>query len=284
MGEGGVTRASIKDIVFSALRFVVAAGSGLWLSVLLPALAGAAGLYVSFVLYLRELERYIRSPSETTGYFVLVWVVVGFVAVLFAQTVIAAEVACRYLGCEDGGWPLFRLTRRVWRLFGGYLRFALVCAAYVGLILMLRFLIGELAAIPLLAPAAAVVLLGGLFVLIVRIGVLLVPVAVAEDEGPLLRRAWQLSRHSFWSLALMALTFAVVGLGLETAAEFVLRAIGVVPAIPSGLPLADLVVAYRAALLGTVVAVSLASLAASILVTAAASAAWRQLAGAQAGS
>lgn len=285
MGGTELTRVSVKDAVFSAFRFVPAAGSRLWLSVLLPTLAGAAGLYVSFYFYLLEYETYVRQPTETARYFVLVWLLVGFFVVLFAQTVVAAAVASRFLGVEEGGWAPFRVTRRVWRLYWGYVRFALLCAAYVVLILMLQFLIGELAALPWLALVAAVLLWGGLFVLVVRIGALLAPVAVAADSGPLVRGAWRLSQHCFGSLALMVVAFAAVGVALDVAGAIVLLVAGIVPAISPDVPPADLIAVYRTtALPGMVVVVSLASLAANILMTAAGSAAWRQLTAAQSGA
>jgi hypothetical protein len=270
-------RIATKNAVVSAFRFLAKAGPGLWLSLLLPTLTGAILFYGSMNLYLLNFERYLIRPTDRVGSLVLGLVAAGFLTITFVQAVISSEVASRFLGRPDGGWPFFRVTSRVWRLYAAYLRFVLVCAVYIVAVQIVRLVAGEFLVLPLLPLLDALVLVAGLFYLTARIGLLVAPVAVATDKGPVVREAWRLSKGNFRGLALVVGSFLILGLVLETLGEILLHTSGLGIVISPGMLLVDVVRSYRMALPGVVVIVSLSYLAAIVPGNVAGLSAYRQL-------
>ena len=62
-----MTHIATKNAVVSAFRFLAKAGPGLWLSLLLPAVAGGILFYGSMNLYLLNLEHYLIQPTDRIG-------------------------------------------------------------------------------------------------------------------------------------------------------------------------------------------------------------------------
>jgi hypothetical protein len=257
-------RIATKNAVVSAFRFLAKAGPGLWLSLQLPVLVGGILLYGSLYFYLLDLERYLIQPTDRIGSVVLGLASAGFLTISFVQAVISSEVASRFLSRPDGGWPFFRITRRVWRLYAAYLRFMLVCAVYIVAVQIVQLVAGEFLVLPLLPLLDALALAAGLFYLTTRIGFLVTPVAVVADKGPVVRKAWRLSEGNFRGLALLVGGFLILGLVLETIGESLLHATGLGFVVSPGMLLVDVVRNYRMALPGVVIIVSLSYLAATI--------------------
>ncbi len=272
-----MTRISTKNAVVSAFRFLAKAGPALWLSLLLPVVVGGLLLYGSLYLYLLNLERYLVQPAGRVGSVVLGLAAAGFLTVAFVQAVISSEVASRFLGRPDGGWPFFCVTRRVWRLYAAYLRFVLVCAVYIVAVQIIQLVAGEFLVLPLLPLLDTLALVAGLFYLTARIGLLVAPVAVAADKGSVVREAWRLSAGNFRGLALVVVGFLILGFVLETLGEILLRATGLGIGISADMLLVDVVRSYRMALPGVVTVVSLSYLVATISGNVAGLAAYLQL-------
>ncbi len=268
---------SVSKTLGFAFSFLFRNAAAIASRVVLPALVGWIVFYVSIFLFLAELERFLNVPSDRIAGVIFGLAAGGLLVTLFLHCVIVAAVAALALGLEDDGWKLFHIARREWRLYAANLRLLLVAAIWMGSILTLQFAATRLSSPVHLELAANLLMAGGLGFLAVRGWFLTAPVSVAKPDGPILRRAWRLSAHDAWRLAAIVFVLAMLGLAVETAGEFVLQASGAVPPLPSSAPLADYAALYRKILPCVLIAVGVAYLIGSVLLTAARVYVYRQL-------
>ncbi|MDE2184077.1 MAG: hypothetical protein KGJ78_13750 [Alphaproteobacteria bacterium] len=245
----------------------------------LPAIAGWFAFYGSFFLYLVELQKYLVNPNERIASVVLGVATAGLLLTLFMHSILTAVIASVALGRPVRGWTYFSVTRREWRVYAAYLRFLVLCAAVIAVVQFAVFgahLLG--ARLGFLTEAA---LTGGLGFIMVRTGMLIAPVAVARDEGEIVRESWRLSKGSFWRMAATMVPILALGLAIEALGEEAVRATGLfgTPA----LTLVDFVADYRASLPAILLLVGVAYLLSVILMTAAAVSVYRQIENQRAG-
>lgn len=245
--------------------------------VALPALVGWFAFYMSLFLYLTELERYLGDPSDRIASLALGLATAGLLVTLFLHSVIVASLMALALGLEGGGWKYLPVARREWRLYAANLRLLLVAGIWVGAMQALRFTAAKFSWPAYFDLVFEVLMAGGLGLLTVRVWFLVAPVSVAKTQGRVLRRAWQLSAGNFWRLAAIVFVLLLMGLAVEAAGEFVMRASGVIPPFPSSASLADYAAIYRKILPGILVVVGIAYLVSNVLLTAARASVYRQL-------
>jgi len=272
-----VSRLSVKHTLQFALRFVYRDEENIWPRVLLPMLIGGLTLYGASYLYLREYERYLVVPNDRVASLVLGAASAGLLLTLFAHSVTTAAVTSLALGRDDRGWKYFCISRRAWRTYAAYLRFLLLCAAFISVVAMVRNGLSRVWTDPALDIGANLGLLIGLAVLTVRAGFLAGPVAAANDKGRVVREAWQLSSGHFWKLAATMFAIALPGFGIEAVCEWVIRIAGFTPLIGNRTTLAEFVANYRASLPAILVAVGVAYALSVVLLVSASAAAYRQI-------
>jgi hypothetical protein len=272
-----LSRISVRSALCFAFGFSARRLPEILSRILIPALAGGAALYAAFFLYLVELERYLVHPNERSASLVLGAATAGLLLTLFMHSVATASVTSLALGQPDQGWRYFCVSRRAWRLFAAYLRFLIVCAAYISAVAVLRNSMAFAGAAPRFDYIAGLLMFAGIMFLVVRVGFLIAPVAVAGDTGPILRQAWRRSYSEFGKIALIVSIILLVGLTVEAVGEFVLQATGSVPMIGYATTPRDVVVAYRILLPKIMVATGAAYLVTIVLMIAAAVGTYRRI-------
>jgi len=268
---------SIGRALRFSLSFLVRNYAAIAVRIALPALAGWIALYISLSMYLAELGRYLDNPSDRVASLVLGLATAGLLVMLFMHSVIVASISALALGYRDGRWKYFQIERCEWRLYAANLRLLLVLGVWI---VAMRVL--EIAAIRFLSTVNfdlvldAIMGAAGAF-LVVRVWFLMAPTAVTNTHGKILRRAWQQSAGNFWRVAAIIFVLLLVGLAVETAGEFVLRASVEFPPIPGNGSLADYTAMYRKVLPEVLCVVGIAYLLCNVMMTAARLDVYRQL-------
>lgn len=264
---------SVKQTLLFACRTLLRAG--VWYRIILPALLGGLALYVSFDLYLLELQHYLVHPTERLASLVLGVATAGLLLTLFMHSVTVAAVTSLSLERPDKGWTCFCVSRRSWRIYAAYLRFLLVCAVFVVVVEFLR--ITAAGAVPLIGAAAGVLMIAGLFFLIVRAGFLIAPIASATSEGPIVRQAWKLTSPVLLQLATVLFVTLLIGFAIEALGEVLLAFAVRYSPIGAQPTLLNLVTSYRTVLPATLIVVGIAYLPTVVLLSAAAASCYRQI-------
>jgi hypothetical protein len=260
---------SVSKTLGFAFSFSVRNAAAIAGRIALPALVGWIAFYASIFLYLTELERYLNGPSDRIASLILGLATGGLLVTVFLHSVIVAAVAALALGLEDSGWKFFHIARREWRLYAANLRMLLVAAIWVGATQTLQFAAAKLSWPVQFGLAISLLTAGGLGLLAVRVWFLAAPVSVAKTKGQILRRSWRLSAGNAWRLAAIVAVLALTGFAVEATAEFVLHAGGLIPPLPDSASLADYAALYRKILPDVLIAVAIAYLIGSVLLTAA---------------
>lgn len=223
-----MTKISVGAIIGEAYRFTVTqlgAIIGLiWVPMVIVTVAGFFSVqryYAGLATALAADNLASLGPSVLMmlGYFIL--------ALLLYAVIYAAVVELASGQRQGGALVHFAFGPREWRMFRAFLAFA---GLLIGLVMILWMLAGVVftfvahgGAMP--QPLGGMVMIGALYVIVLaampRLFLLLPAIAVCE-EGPVLRRAWTLSKGNFWRLfAVLVAVFAPVFLALA-AAEFAL--------------------------------------------------------------
>jgi hypothetical protein len=194
----------------------------------LAALVGGLIFYAAIMIYLAELQTYLRVPSDANASIVLAVAGVAALLLLFVYSAALAAVTGLALG-QHNGVSLLRIGHREYRLYAALLRFALVALTLLVVVFvfyaMLRSWMIEF------HPLAGLLILLTMLALSLRLGFLLPAVAVATPQGVVLRRCWDLSRGNFWRLAAVAAILLLPGLVLELVGEWLGRLAGIFPRI-----------------------------------------------------
>lgn len=112
---------------------------------------------------------------------------------------------------QPGANFYFSLAPPIWRLLGAFLLFILLLALFVIILVVAVALVGMAAVALMGKPAAAVAVvlmlpfvIGFLYLVIFRIGFLIIPVTVAEGRIDL-ARGWTLTHGNFWRMLAVSL-------------------------------------------------------------------------------
>ena len=272
-----VSRISVKLMLQFALRFVFRDAQQIWPRVVLPMLAGGLALYGALYLYLLEYESYLVGPNERVASLVLGVATAGLLVTLFCHSITTAAITSLALDRDDRGWKYFCVSRRAWRTYAAYLRFLLICAAFIATVALVRNAIRLVFSGPALGLFADVGLLIGLAILAVRAGFLAAPLAAANEAGRVVREAWRLSSHHFWKLAASMFMIALPGFGIEAICEWIVRIAGLAPLAGQGTAPSEFVANYRESLPGVLLAIGLAYVPSVVLLVSASAAAYRQI-------
>jgi len=268
---------SVRDTVVFSFSFLFRNAQRIASRIALPALAGWITFYVAFFLYLTELEQYLGSPSERIASLVLGLATAGLLVTLFMHSIIVSSITSLALGLKDGKWKYFRIGRRECRLYAANLRFILISAAFIAVMRLGEIAMGRIVPLAGYDWITDIIIGGGLWLLTVRVGFLIAPLAVARSNGEILRRGWRLSSGRFWSITAIAIILALPGLVVEFAGEFVMSLYGRSPHVDQHASLASLVAAFREDLGEILFAVGIGYLVAIILLTLARVSFYRQL-------
>jgi hypothetical protein len=243
----------------------------------LPALVGWGILYLSAYLYLSELLSFLGLPSERSGSIILGLVAAGFLALLLLHAMLVTSLTTLAMNVSEEGQPYFRAKRREWRLYAANLRILLVALAFIAVMFVARFLIIGASPNALLISVFNVFVAVGLFALAVRCVFLAPAIVAVEPFGPIVRRAELLSRGSILRIAAVVVILMLPSVAIETIGEMALRAVGVFPTIVGNASLSAVALMYSHILPEILVLVSLAYVAAAVLITIASTYVYRQL-------
>lgn len=133
--------------------------------------------------------------------------------ILLLNAIIFVPVVRQALGLRQGTALVhFRLGAPEFRLFGALLLFFLVMTMFLFALRILEYLAGILPFRgPFLGGLAVLIVLGAslaFFYAILRLGFLILPVTVAEEQVSLIR-GWALTQGNFWRILVVALAVAV---------------------------------------------------------------------------
>ena len=272
-----MSKVSIRNAIRFSFSFLFRNFAAIAVRIALPSLFGWLAFYVSLVLYLTELIRYLGNPSDRIAGLVLGLATAGLLVTLFLHSVIVASVTALALGLEDGGWKYFHVARREWRLYAANLRLLLVTVIWSAVVQAVQFAAVRFSWPGFVDQILDLLMLGGMVLLTVRVWFLLAPVSVANNHGEILRRAWRLSSENLWHLAAIVFVLLLAGLVVEVAGEMVLRISGALPPFPITGSLANYAVVYRAILPYVLVVIGIAYIVGNVLLTAARVYVYRQL-------
>lgn len=257
---------SVAQTVAFTARFCVRNFVPIVLRVAVPAAAGWAILYFSFNAYLTEMIQYLTVPSDRTGSLVLGLATAGLMAALFFHAVIASSVAAFALGKkEDGNWIYLRAARREWRLYAASLRVAAGGFAVVIVVFVAELLLRNMANPGVVTLWLNLLSFAALFVIFVRLGFLLPAISVAFENGPVVRRAWRLSRGHSVVIGATAILLFLPGLAVQFGGEYVLRVVELVPTHIRALYLIDVARMFQRFLPEFLLVLSLAYLVSSVV-------------------
>lgn len=268
---------SIKTSITSAVVFVTRNGPAMAARIVLPAIAGWAVLLLSLSLYLAELERYLRAPSDRVASLVLGVASAGLLVALFAHTVIVATISSLALGRPQRFWPYFDCSRPARRLYAAYMRYGVIWVAVMAVLSLLSVAVNRWLGHGAIDYLGDVLSLAAAAVLAVRIGFPMGAIAVAGDSGPIIRRAWALTSGNFWRLAAVVACFAIPAVVVELGCEWVIKAMGLAERYPYDGTFAQIVSAYRHVLPAILTGIGIAYLVGVTLLTTAAAFVCRQL-------
>lgn len=268
---------SVTQSFIFASRFLASNAAGVYARIVLPTLAGGLALFGTLYLYFWEYEEYLLNPSEKTAGLVLGVAAAGLLLALFVHAVVSSSIASAVLGRADRGWKYFCVSHRVWRLYAAYLRILMVAVALAAIVEIGLNAVNGLTAPPRLTLIGSGVILIGLAVLVVRVSFLATPVAVARNDGPVVREAWRLSSGHSLRLAVLVVIVTALALTVEEAGELVIAQTSDVSVLYNRMPLPVAFANYRAFLPHVLIAAGIGYLVGVVLLTAAAAAAYRQI-------
>jgi hypothetical protein len=189
-----------------------------WVSLLLASVT----LYATLEGYMAEVLVFLRTSDMRAASVALALITGGIVICLFfyaAIAVSAARLALSGMLKKEQGQAL----RSEWRLFAAHLRL-LLCSLALFVIAVLLF--GPVRAI-VPWPTVSLLLVGvtgaALCWFFTRAG-FLAPAVAASETGPILRRAWSLSRGHSWRIAIIIGALALPAVLLQLGGEVLLRA------------------------------------------------------------
>jgi len=258
---------SVKDAVGFSFSFLFRNVAQIAARIALPAMAGWIIFYVTFFLYLMELERYLGDPNDRIASLVLGLATAGLLATLFMHSIIVSSIVSLALGLKEAGWKYFRIGRPAWRLYAADLRFVLIGTAFIFAMRLVEVALGRFAPTAGLVWVADVAVGVGLYWLTIRLGFLIAPIAIARRQGEILRRGWRLSSGNFWRMTATAVLLMLPGLGIELIGEFIMSLAGRGPQVDQHSALATIVAMYRENLPEILIAVGIGYLVATTLLT-----------------
>lgn len=276
--EAAVPTLSVRQTFGIAVGFLWREATKIAPRLLLPLVIGGVAFYFSLDLYLTLLERYLLNPNDRVASVLLGVATAGLLVTLFMHSVTVASLASLGVGREDHGWKFFCVSRRSWRLYAAYLRFLLVCAACLSVVVILQSVLLRAGAGAWVSPAGELLLVLVFAVLAADIGFLLPAVASANDGGQVVRQSLRLSWSNTAKLLFIVVVITLLGGGLETAGEIAVWNAGLVPVMNGSTPPLALVTAYRVGLPVMLIVIGVAYVVVTLLATAAAVAAYRQIA------
>ena len=191
----------------------------------LPIVAAGLVLYVCLSLYLSELLRFLGAPNPRVASFALGILAAGIFLSLFCYAIAVVSITNLALGkVERHDWFRFRAERQTWRVYAAYMRFLLLlCLVFISVYLFSAYVAPFLSvATTSMRWALTILSVLVIYCLTARVGFLIAPV-VAAGEGPVLRKAWQLSARDFWRNCVLILLLIVPGLLVQVAGEYVLQ-------------------------------------------------------------
>lgn len=263
---------SVWDTVAFALGFL----SRHWLRLVgiaaFPLFLSAVVLCLALGGYLSELERFQGAPSPKTAGLALAELAAGIFAALFSFSTVVVSIAELLDGRAPARpWYVVRVHRQQWRLYAAYLKFLVA----IGVLFALVGAAGMLASpyLPIWLPISAAT--AGAFSIYVRTAFLFPPLILSE-RGPIVRRAWHISRSDAWRIALIVFLLSLPGLAAEMASEYALRLTGLVRLSP-GITLTDYAPGVKRVLPGFLFGMTLWSFFSATLLTAGAAAVYRAL-------
>ena len=270
-------RISIRSALSFSLSFFFRNYLEIAARIVLPALIGWVVLYTSLSLYLYELLRYLDNPSDRIASLFFGVATGGLLLTLFLHALIVTSVTELAMGVESSGWKYFHAARREWRVYAAKLRFLLMVAVWIIVFLVVRFVAVRVLSLTKLDAGILIVMALGILWLVVRFWFLLGPVAVGNERGHVLRRAWELSSGHFWRIASIVLLVLLAGLAVATAGEKTLLACGVLSPFPTSGSLAGFARMYQNMLPYELFAVGIGYLVVVVVLTAARVEVYRQL-------
>lgn len=263
-------RVSVWEAALFAYRFLL---QKFWVATALLALPMASAglvLYTCLHLYLSELLLFLQAPDPRVASFALGVLAAGIFLSLFCYAIAVVAVADLVLGkAPKRPWNAFKAQRREWRVYAAYMRFLLLLSMVFVSVYLLAAYVLPLFALPqnFVAPVLAVGSALVVFWLTARIG-FLVPPVVFSSEGPVLRNAWQRSRHdTLRNIALLAMLL-VPGLLVQVAGEYALQFGAWAPRLTGNLPFADYARIMGEMLGSFLIVVTLSSFVSVVLLTA----------------
>ena len=251
-----------------------------WLTVrllFLPIIAAGVVLYACLASYLAQLLLFLASPNPQVATLALGVLAAGIFLPLFFYAVAVAAATNLALGKKTGNTGVtFKIERQEWRLYAAYLRFLLLlCVVLVSVYLLSAYVAPLLSVTANLSPWFFVLVCAiAVFWLTARIGFLIAPV-VAGSEGPVLRKAWQLSRRDLWRNCGLIILLLAPGFLVEVAGEYALRLGAGAPRVGGNLPLADYARLIGQMLGGFLAVLSVSSFVSIVLLTLGALAAYQ---------
>lgn len=215
---------SLVGLFSQTFRFVLSHPLQLLGAAIVPVSVGAVALWLMLDSYLLQLIDILQSPNEPAKTLMLGICSAGVLVCLFTHSVAAtgiSKVACS----EKDRAPSVRMevTQSDLRLYAATLRLLLLMCVFGALAMggqRMLVLIGMESR----ASSTVLHLAVGLAatVLLVRLGILLPPLAVTE-HGSVLRRSFQLTRGNSFGIVLYTLALFLPGLVAHLAGELAIR-------------------------------------------------------------
>jgi hypothetical protein len=216
--------------------------------VLAPAIAIGVMLYFLLSAYLLELEGLLQTGSDRMAGRVLGIVAAGLLLIALFHSILTISVAELALGRSDRPWFKLRLRLPEWREFGAMLRLLAVVLAWTIVVSVIAALaqsvVSTLASSVMFSVAVQFAILIGIFLIVVRMGILN-PWLVLTEKGPVLRRAFGLTSHRTGQLCALMLILLFPGFACLAAAELIRYVWSAVPVGQSSVTLLSAVMQFR---------------------------------------
>lgn len=243
-----------------------------------PLLLAEFSVYACLMGYFEQLLIYLATPDPKVASLALGLLAASVFVSLFFWSIAVAAITNLALGEEASRtWVYLRARRQEWRLYAGYLRFLLLLGL---LIAGIAFFLSSLG--PLLpangatsAWLIAMVIVAAIFWFTARVGFLIPPI-VAQTSGTILRASWRKSEGLSWRICVLIIVLLIPSLLVHAVGEIVLNIQNAEFAVRSG-RIADYVHSSERGLSTFLVISGIASFFAITLVTAGATAFYRQL-------
>lgn len=237
---------SIVGVTMTAYGAVLRRGGVLVARTIVPGVLSFAALYLFLTLFLEQLADFLQAPNLRIASLGLGALAAGFFIVLFLHCVISLAVVETTQDRDGRLWPLLRAGRAEWRLYAAFLRLIGILVLGIGGAVWVFRAVMDPRSFYVVALAYLVATLGAAFAAL-RVGFPMVPVALLE-HGPIVRRAFALSREHFVAVFAIAISALVPALVIFFAGRYAVSALGLLPYLRHGASPLDQVHYLRAAL------------------------------------